>query len=309
MCLDYLPEGSRQADPENAAVCSDPARLEKAAARRTILEARAVSCTAAHDLILDLGGIRGIIPREEGAIGIREGTLRDIALIARTGKPVVFCVDHLEEDSSGRPEVICSRRAAQLRCREEYLDLLRPGDILPARVTHLEPFGCFADIGCGIHALLPIDAISVSRISHPKDRLKVQQDIYTVLRQRDEKGRFLLTMKELLGSWAENAERFSVGDTVCGTVRSVEDYGIFIELAPNLSGLAERKKEARPGMQATVYIKNIIPEKMKIKLAVVDLFEDERPLPPLPYTRTGGHIARFVYSPPCCDRRVETVFL
>ena len=42
----------------------------------------------------------------------------------------------------------------------------------------------------------------------------------------------------MLGTWAENAALFSPGQTVTGVVRSVEDYGIFVELTPNLAGLA-----------------------------------------------------------------------
>ena len=38
-------------------------------------------------------------------------------------------------------------------------------------VTHIEPFGAFCDVGCGISALLPIDCMSVSRISSPADRV------------------------------------------------------------------------------------------------------------------------------------------
>jgi Fe-S cluster assembly ATP-binding protein len=59
----------------------------------------------------------------------------------------------------------------------EYISKLACGDVIPAKVTHLEPFGCFADIGCGIVSLIPIDAISVSRISHPGDRFFNGQDI------------------------------------------------------------------------------------------------------------------------------------
>ncbi len=55
-----------------------------------------------------------------------------------------------------------------------------------------------------------------------------------------------------------------------GIVRSVEDYGVFIEIAPNLAGLAEADSTLRPGQAVSVYIKNILPDKMKIKLVVVN---------------------------------------
>ena len=53
---------------------------------------------------------------------------------------------------------------------QEYIEPLLPGDVVDARITHLEPFGAFADIGCGIITLLPIDGISISRIEHPRER-------------------------------------------------------------------------------------------------------------------------------------------
>ncbi len=46
-------------------------------------------------------------------------------------------------------------------------------------------------------------------------------------------------MRELLGTWQENAARFRAGQTVTGVVRTVTDYGAFIALTPNLCGLAE----------------------------------------------------------------------
>ena len=52
---------------------------------------------------------------------------------------------------------------------------------------------------------------------------------------------------------------FSIGETVSGIVRSVEDYGVFVELAPNLAGLAEPCEDVTQGMQVSVYIKNKKP--------------------------------------------------
>ena len=129
-----------------------------------------------------------------------------------------------------------------------------------------------------------------------------------VVREVDrEKKRFVLSHKELLGTWEENAARFSVGQTVGGIVRSVEDYGIFVELAPNLAGLAECHEGVRPGQLATVYIKNIIPEKMKVKLSLIDAFDGELPRD-LRYTVPAPHLDRFVYSPPTSSRLIETIF-
>ena len=76
----------------------------------------------------------------------------------------------------------------------------------------------------------------------------------------DQNLRVSLSHKELLGTWEENAALFSSGETVSGIVRSVEHYGVFVELAPNLAGLAEPKDGVKVGQQASVYIKNLIPD-------------------------------------------------
>ena len=163
-------------------------------------------------------------------------------------------------------------------------------------------------MGCGISALLPIDCMSVSRISSPADRVSVGQQILCAIKNRDAQGRFVLTIRELLGTWAENAARFTVGETVVGIVRSVEEYGTFVEIAPNLAGLAESCTGLAPGQAVSVYIKNILPEKMKIKLVIVNHALSQPHRFELRYFITEGHLDRWVYSTPECPKRIETDF-
>ena len=261
--INYRPEGTSALDEKPSLL-----QLERAKATNRILEARAVMCDNDHNLIVDLGDIKGVIPREEAAIGIRDGSVKDIAVLSRVNKQICFKVEDILT-KQGQTVARLSRVSAQQDALNYMLSTYKKGDIIPARITHLEPFGAFADIGCGIVGLISIENISVSRISHPRDRFFVGQNIRVVIKDIDyENRRFTLSHKELLGTWEENADMFDVGQTVCGVVRSIEDYGIFIELTPNLAGLAEYKAGIVSGQQATVYIKNIIPEKMKIKLSI-----------------------------------------
>ena len=291
---EYLPEGRRTEDRENKAALCSVRTVETAGKAGTILEAPCTVCDTSHNLIVDLGCIKGIIPRCEGAIGIDDGTTRDIALISRVNKPVCFKVSGIDK-SGAVPVAVLSRKKAQQEAAENYISLLKSGDIIPARVTHLEQFGCFVDIGCGIPSMIPIDAISVSRITHPSDRFFTGQDIFAVVKGRDS-GKICLTHKELLGTWEQNAARFSVGETVPGIIRSVEEYGIFVELAPNLAGLAELRPDVAAGDYACVYIKAIIPEKMKIKLIIVNTSKKSCIKDEPHYFMTGGRIDKWVYS-------------
>ena len=303
----FYPEGWLEDTPENKRNLASPSSLAEAQARETVLEAPVIMCDASHNLIVNLGCIRGIIPRDEGAIGIADGSTRDIALISRVGKPVCFIITELKTDVSGKLYAVLSRLRAQEKCRRHLLSDAKTGDIIDAKVTHLESFGAFCDIGCGNIALLPIDAISVSRISHPRDRFSVGDNIRVIIKNIAPDGKITLSHKELLGTWEENAAAFAPGQTVSGVIRSVEEYGIFVELTPNLAGLAEPKSNVFIGQQASVYIKSIIREKMKIKLIIIDSF-DASYSPEIKYFYSGSSLKEWDYSPEDCYKRISTKF-
>lgn len=307
MIKEYFPEGFICDSAVNCRKLKTPSDIVALAGTEEISEAVAYMCNSSHDLIVDLGCMRGIIPRPEGAIGIPEGTTRDIALISRVGKSVCFTVENVLPDNSGKLYAVLSRRKAQEICRRDYLSHLTPGDIINARVTHLESFGVFCDIGCGIIALLPIDSISVSRISHPSDRFFVGMDIKVIVKEIMPDGKIMLTHKELLGTWLENAATLCAGQTVTGIVRSVEDYGIFVELTPNLAGLAESRSDIFAGSAVSVYIKSIIPEKMKVKLIIIDTLSGEYSSP-VKYFYEGERMENWHYSPADSVKQIITEF-
>lgn len=299
------PEGTLYKTIENKNVFYNQDALKLAQKTERILEAVAICCDKSHNLIISLeNNLKGIIPREEGAIGIKEGTTKDIALISRVSKPVCFVI----KDGVGTDTLTLSRKRAQEICYENYIKKLKPGDIIPAVVTHFENYGSFVDIGCGIASLIPIDSISISRISHPSDRFKKGENIFVIVKSVEPDGKICLSHKELLGTWEENAKELNAGETVCGIVRSITDYGIFVELKPNLAGLAENKDGIEVGDVVSVFIKNLIPEKMKAKLAIVDSFSTQIKTEPLKYYITSGHLDRWLYSPKNCEKIIETVF-
>lgn len=314
----YLPEGSLLDTPENRELTATLDGLERARSCCRIVEGVATRCDENLTLHVDLGGIDAIIPAEEVLWQGSGEPRKDIAVISRVGKVVAARVVGFEHRGSETVAVL-SRKLAQADCRREYLSLLRAGDLIPARVTHLEPFGAFLDIGCGMVSLLSVDSISVSRISHPRDRLSVGMNLTVAVKNIDPlSGRIYTTLRELLGTWKENASLFSVGQTVTGILRSVESYGVFVELSPNLAGLAEVHGEKHAaelrsmiGRGVAVYIKSILPERMKIKLVLIDSgFPAPRPkalryfVDPI----ETPHLSHWLYSPPESGKRIETRF-
>lgn len=86
-----------------------------------------------------------------------------------------------------------------------------------------------------------------------------------------ETGKVILSYKETLGTWEENAKMFTPGTKTKGIVRETEKNrnGIFIELTPNLVGMAEYEEGLEYGKTVDVYIKKIDNERKKIKLVIV----------------------------------------
>lgn len=297
--MTFLPEGRIGCRPDSKA------ELLRAAEDKRICEGVAALCDRDRNIIVDLGFMRGVIPRAEGAWS-PEGEVRDIAVISRVGKPVCFTVTGVAEGVGGGEYALLSRREAMALCAEKYISRLRPGDVIPARVTRPDSFGAFVDVGCGIVGLMPIDAISVSRIAHPAERFAAGQDIMAVV-SAVAGGRVTLSHRELLGTWEENAARFEAGQTVAGTVRSVEKYGVFVELTPNLAGLAEAGGAVKAGDRVSVYIKSIIPEKMKVKLVIIDKLPAAETPRGFNYP-DAAHISRWRYSPAACPKVIESVY-
>jgi len=300
----YLPEGLR------APFSSDIAALREAKNTGAILEGTVLRCGIDRALRVSLGDLEGIIPREEALAPWISGAGRDISLLTCVGNHICFHVKDISADAKGAPRVLLSRQSVQEQAKAYFLQHYTPGSVVTARVTHLEPFGAFLDIGCGVIALLPIENISVSRIRHPEERLHVGQKLLTVVADADPSiPRFTMSLKELLGTWLENAAQFRPGETVPGTVRAVMDYGCFVELTPNLSGLADLRNDVAVGDRVSVYIKSIRPERMKIKLQIIRRLPPEKNISPLRPFITDGELTRWVYSPPGCEKPVmETAF-
>lgn len=299
----FLPEGMRP--PVEFSL----SRLRDAVETKAILEAVPDRCDTGHTLHFSLNGIKARMTRQEAVAPWISGASRDISVISMVGKATCFTVLSVKADEKGQPLAELSRRAVQERAMNAFLKDLTPGAVLICRVTHLERFGAFLDIGCGIIAILPIEYSSVSRISHPKERFFPGQKLLAAVHSIDpERRRITLTHRELLGTWMENASYFQAGETVRGIVRSVKPYGSFIELTPNLSGLTDQREGLHSGDSVSVFIKSIQPERMKIKLHVIEVLQTATMPSTVKYFITDGKLDRWVYSPENCKKRIETSF-
>ena len=162
---DFWPEGRRYTTQENQQSLSSRAGLEAAWRQQVVLEGLALRCDPAHNLTVQLGDTVGVIPREECALGIREGTTRDIAILTCVGRAVSFVVTGFE---NGVPQL--SRRLAQERALAQLLQC-QPGDILP---RHRHPPGALRRFrGHRLRRPLPAAPKDHLHLPHPPPQLSL----------------------------------------------------------------------------------------------------------------------------------------
>ena len=100
---------------------------------------------------------------------------------------------------------------------------IEEGQIVNGTVTGIKPYGAFISIENGPVGLAFIEDLSVVRIKSPKERVKIGQKIKCKVKNiNEETGKINLSYKDCLGTWEENAEKFSEGMTVKGIVRDTE---------------------------------------------------------------------------------------
>lgn len=229
-------------------------QLKEAKENSTILEG-AIKRLDKNNAYINLGKDKtGIIPKEE------------LGIYNKSNKYVQFKVEEINNNT-----YILSRKAVQKDSLNWALNELKDGEMVKGIVRNIKPYGAFVEIGSGTVGLLHIEDISKARMKTPEERLKIGQKIPVVIKNINKvEKKFNLSYKEILGTWQDNIKEFKEGQTVQGIVREIAEgnKGIFIELKPNLVGMAEYQKDLEYGQKVNVYIKRIIPEKEKIKLII-----------------------------------------
>ena len=176
------------------------------------------------------------------------------------------------KDCEDNNQLILSRKQVQDEAMNWIKQDLQIGQKVEGIVKNIKPYGAFIEIGGGIVGLAHIEDLSVARIQSPHERLKIGQKAKVVIKSINrEHGKVVLSYKETLGTWEENASKFKVGEKVKGIIRETEKNknGIFVELTPNLVGMTEYEENLKYGQEVNVYIKKIDHEKKKIKLLLL----------------------------------------
>ena len=261
----YIPEGWNSNVDE-----VDVNSVKRVFEEGKVLQGYVNECDSNYNLHIKLGnGITGILPRNELEIINTDeyGFCNPSICKNKVNNFVQFKVKEVYNNN-----VILSRKSVQREALEWVKNDLKPGTVVSGIVKNIRKFGAFVEIGGGVVGLIHIEDISVSRIKSPEERFEIGQKINVMVKSIDkENNKIILSYKELLGNWEDNIKDYEEKTVVEGTVKEPDKFknGIFIELKPNLVGLAEYKDGLKYGQKVNVYIKKIIKDKKKVKLLIV----------------------------------------
>ena len=179
-------------------------------------------------------------------------------------KMKVIVLDANEADE----KLIVSEKAVWEDQQKNVLSQFKVGNTVEGEVTALADFGAFIKFGA-LEGLVHISEIAWQRIDHPRDLLKIGQQVKAEI-IGIEGSKIFLSMKKLIRDpWQNVSERYKVGDTVEGTVLKVNPFGFFVELDPEIHGLAHVSELSdKPVTDVTQIGKE--GERMKFKIVSIE---------------------------------------
>uniref|UniRef100_A0A7V3UZK8 30S ribosomal protein S1 n=1 Tax=candidate division WOR-3 bacterium TaxID=2052148 RepID=A0A7V3UZK8_UNCW3 len=163
------------------------------------------------------------------------------------------------------------------------------GSRVRGRVTTLAEYGAFVELEKGIEGLIHISEMSWTKtIHHPAQILTVDQEVEAVVLNIDKENRRIsLGLKQTQPDpWSLIDERYQVGQRVTGRVKSLKDFGAFVELEEGIEGLIHNadiswtkrikhpREELKKGQVVETIILEIDKENRKITLGMKQLQED-----------------------------------
>jgi small subunit ribosomal protein S1 len=143
--------------------------------------------------------------------------------------------------------IVVSRRSLleeeQRRIKEDAHASISEGMTVSGRVTSLQDYGAFIDIG-GLEGLLPVSEIGWSRVKDVRDVLTVGQQVQVVVKSIDrEKERISLSIKDTLKDpWDQVAQQYPEGSFHSGVVSRLATFGAFVTLDNGVDGLIHISK-------------------------------------------------------------------
>lgn len=170
-------------------------------------------------------------PRVAG--GEKAKILEKLKSLVGTAMDVKIIDVNEEED-----KVVVSEKAVWETKQESVLSKYKVGDHVEGAVTAVTEFGAFVRFDENLEGLVHISEIAWQRIDHPRDVLKIGDQVRAEI-INIEGSKIFLSMKKLIADpWKDVAKRYQVGQSVKGKVLKINPFGLFVELDSDIHGLA-----------------------------------------------------------------------
>ncbi len=148
----------------------------------------------------------------------------------------------------GETRLSLSIKQAQDDPWKTVTERFKDGDKVTGKVVKLMEFGAFVEIAPGIEGLVHVSEMSYAkRVNKPGDVVQVGDMVAAVIKQIDvEKQRISLSMRDAEGDpWLTVADKYPVGQTFEGTVEKRQQFGLFVNLEPGVTGLLPQSVMAK----------------------------------------------------------------
>ncbi|TDT43032.1 SSU ribosomal protein S1P [Halospina denitrificans] len=160
---------------------------------------------------------------------------------------------------------------------------------VPAKVTNLTDYGCFAELEEGVEGLVHVSEMDwTNKNIHPSKVVDVGDEIEVMILDIDEERRRIsLGIKQCQQNpWEEFSSNYNKGDRITGKIKSITDFGIFIGLEGGIDGLVhlsdiswhetgeEAVRKYKKGDEVETVILSVDPERERISLGIKQLESD-----------------------------------
>ncbi|MFC1788147.1 S1 RNA-binding domain-containing protein, partial [Patescibacteria group bacterium] len=159
------------------------------------------------------------------------------------------------------------------------------GDTVEGEVTAIADFGAFVKFD-SLEGLVHISEIAWQRIDHPRDLLKMGETVKAEI-IGIEGSKIFLSMKKLISDpWQDVVKKYNIGDVVEGRILKVNPFGFFVELDPEIHGLAHVSEVSetpvtdittlgKPGETKNFKIVSIEPQEHRLGLSMKGITGEE----------------------------------
>ncbi|GBC63809.1 30S ribosomal protein S1 [Desulfonema ishimotonii] len=244
--------------------------------------------------IMPYGAFVELFPGLEGMVHISELSWSRVEKpeeVVAKDDPVrvkILSIEEQEKEKDGKKEVRLKISLSIKQVTDNPWDReeksFRVGDKIRGKVTRLMGFGAFVELEPGIEGLVHISEMSYTRrINRPEDVVSAGETVDVVIRDINyDSRRISLSIRDAEGDpWGDIEEKYTIGQSVEGTVEKKEKFGYFVTLEPGITGLLPKSKMSRSenpgaiekiqvGEPITIIVEEIQADLRKITLAPTD---------------------------------------